>query len=863
METMEQHREKLFEAPNMIGGPRKQRKKRRLMKTRQMAGREQDKSGLRATFGNANRNFTGNSKTWWRLGSMTILVAATLISGSGCGKHESERLDAGKAEKHGESVETPQERQAGSTKEIQLPGGASMVMVWCPAGTEHDGPRKPMEAPGETTLAGFWMGQTEVSQEQWESVMGDNPSLFKGNGRPVENVSWEDCWEFCRRTELRLPTESEWEVACRAGNAGGIAGDFTTDRKDAGETPVGWHAGNSGMETHPVGETSPNAWGLRDMSGNVWEWCEDSCGDGWHFLRGGSWCNAAERCAAGSRIADGAKQRDGIYGFRVCLDGEPLQPAVAESNENPAPSGIDIKAGTIKVLELPGDVPLEMVWCPPGSFVMGSPAKEKNRDDDETQHTVTLTEGFWLAKTEVTRKQWKSVMGTNYCNDPSRHGGQWLGNDLPVQNVNWAEGEAFCRKTGVRLPTEAEWEYACRAGATGPYAGTGKLKTMGWYVGNSEYDTHSVGRLKPNAWGLYDMHGNVLEWCADWYGAYPSGTVENPTGAGFGQIRVLRGGSYDDDEQACRSANRYGHDPRSGGSGHFGFRPAASAAQMDAITNPPKETRTAQAGEGVQPEPESANSASMPPIVNSDIEAGTVEVFELPGGVKMEFVWCPPGKFKMGSPSGEEGRSSQMEKQHTVTLTEGFWIAKYEVTRAQWEGVMGKRPNASRTLEELIAKRSDGGASFPVSEGWEDCMIFCLKSGLRLPTEAQWEYACRAGTKGAYAWWDLDATCWYGKNSEGNPHPVGEKQANLWGLHDMHGNVKEWCSDWLAPYTGEEETDPAGSDSGQNGERVCRGGDYGSLWDKCRSASRGRGDPNSLVRCGFRPVSLEGKMAVP
>jgi len=187
---------------------------------------------------------------------------------------------------------------------------------------------------------------------------------------------------------------------------------------------------------------------------------------------------------------------------------------------------------------LPGGAAMEMVWCLPGMFMMGY---------DGSQHQVTLTKGFWMAKTEVTQAQWKSVMREN----PS----EFKGNNRPVENVSWDDCQAFCQKTGLRLPTEAEWEYACRAGSTGKYAGTGNLEDMGWYEDNSGGKTHPVGTKQPNAWGLYDMHGNVWEWCADCYGDYPSGAVTDPRGASSG-YPVFRGGSWGSDAGHCRSARR-------------------------------------------------------------------------------------------------------------------------------------------------------------------------------------------------------------------------------------------------------------------------------------------------------------------
>ena len=216
-------------------------------------------------------------------------------------------------------------------------------------------------------------------------------------------------------------------------------------------------------------------------------------------------------------------------------------------------------------LALPGGAVMEMVWCPPGTFMMGSPANEEWRHYNETLHQVTLTKGFWMAKTEVTQAQWQSVMGNN----PSAH----KGDDLPVERVSWNACQKFCQKAGLSLPTEAEWEYACRAGSTEQFGGTGNLEDMGWYSVNSQYTTHPVGQKQPNAWGLYDMHGNVYEWCQDWLrGDYPSGAVTNPTGADNSGERVRRGGSYTTSASDYRSANRKADEPHLSYD-YYGFRP--------------------------------------------------------------------------------------------------------------------------------------------------------------------------------------------------------------------------------------------------------------------------------------------------
>ena len=216
--------------------------------------------------------------------------------------------------------------------------------------------------------------------------------------------------------------------------------------------------------------------------------------------------------------------------------------------------GANHKAGERMVKTVDG-VEYAFRWCPAGKFLMGSPKSEEGRyNDEDPWHEVTLTKGFWMLETQVTQAMWQRVMGEN----PSR----FRGDDLPVECVSWNDCQGFCCRLSdkigmqISLPTEAQWEYACRAGTATPYAGN-SLEEMGWYVENSNGETHSVGQKKANAWGLYDMHGNVWEWCQDWFGNYPSGSVTDPTGPKSGRYRVYRGSSWCNDAQDCRSASRY------------------------------------------------------------------------------------------------------------------------------------------------------------------------------------------------------------------------------------------------------------------------------------------------------------------
>ena len=231
----------------------------------------------------------------------------------------------------------------------------------------------------------------------------------------------------------------------------------------------------------------------------------------------------------------------------------------ARGDSSPAIGG-ERKSGDVKTIVLPGGAEMELIWCAPGSFEMGSPATERGRVDGETHRTVSISKGFWLGKYEVTQRQWASVMRGN----PSR----FKGDDHPVETVTWHDCELFIRRVNAaipdmsfRLPTEAEWEYACRAGSKNPVSGSGLIGEMAWYEMNSDSQTHEVGRNRPNAWGFYDMHGNVLEWCSDWYSVPTAGNAVDPKGPPSGSFKILRGGCWFFSDRDCRSAYRLRREP--------------------------------------------------------------------------------------------------------------------------------------------------------------------------------------------------------------------------------------------------------------------------------------------------------------
>jgi formylglycine-generating enzyme required for sulfatase activity len=265
---------------------------------------------------------------------------------------------------------------------------------------------------------------------------------------------------------------------------------------------------------------------------------------------------------------------------------------------------LERKAGTIMTVDLGNKVKMDFVWCPPGNFLMGSTVDEQNkaiaslpkelsattRKTTETairnegpQRRVAFTRGFWMARTEVTQLQWTQVMGAN----PSKF--KEAGTNAPVETVSWNECQEFLKKlnelprirtTGMlRLPTEAEWEYAARAGTQTAYYFGGDSATLGdyaWFAGNSGMKSHPVAQKKPNVWGLFDMHGNVWEWCANWFGPYSNEYETDPQGPKSGPGRVGRGGGWDDFAGDLRVAYRSFGRPEDFKASPLGFRPVIS-----------------------------------------------------------------------------------------------------------------------------------------------------------------------------------------------------------------------------------------------------------------------------------------------
>ncbi len=259
----------------------------------------------------------------------------------------------------------------------------------------------------------------------------------------------------------------------------------------------------------------------------------------------------------------------------------PFDAAAAKAHQEAWAKHLGVEVETVN------SIGIKLAFIPAGEFLMGSPDGDSDaRNHEKPQHTVRITKPIYLGVTEVTQEQYEQVMGTN----PSH----FKGAQLPVEKVSWEDAVEYCRKlselpaeqsTGrvYRLPTDAEWEYACRAGSRTKWSFGDTESSLGeyaWYGDTSDNKTHPVGTKKTNAWGLYDMHGNVWEWSSDWWLRYYTTTaVSDPTGPATGSYRVIRGGSWISSAGRCRSAIRSGSTPDYRFS-HLGFRLAFSSVDQ-------------------------------------------------------------------------------------------------------------------------------------------------------------------------------------------------------------------------------------------------------------------------------------------
>lgn len=462
--------------------------------------------------------------------------------------------------------------------------GVKFKMIHIDGGTFDMGPDvseeerayhwKESERQHNVCLGSYYISETEVTEDLWNEVM---EIVAQKSTLPIRDVSWDECNKFINKLNeitgksFRFPTEAEWEFAARGGNKSKkfiFSGSNFIDK-------IGWYAENSDETPHPVKSKKPNELGLFDMTGNVSEWCGDwtSVRDDYYLVS--PWVNPkgydkfyiyqSETVIADRRVVRGWNYtthntpsaplcqmtiRDDCFpsyglptiGLRLAMD----------DKDNSDPMKNKISPGV--TIDVDNEV-FKMVLVKGGKFTMGYTKLDKTKcngfyddiSDDNEIHEVTLTD-FYIGETEVTQGLWAIVMGNN--KDILEH--------YPIVGVSWHECQEFINKlnnmTGYefRFPSEAEWEYAARGGQKTEgylYSGSDRDIDVGWSWSNMKGSIQEVAQKKPNELGLYDMTGNVAEWCGDLYGHdyYGKSPKSNPQGPQGGTYKVCRGGLFNDD----------------------------------------------------------------------------------------------------------------------------------------------------------------------------------------------------------------------------------------------------------------------------------------------------------------------------
>ncbi|MBP5557187.1 MAG: SUMF1/EgtB/PvdO family nonheme iron enzyme [Bacteroidales bacterium] len=556
-----------------------------------------------------------------------------------------------------------------------------------------------------------------------------------------------------------------------------------------------------------------------------------------------------------------------------------------------------------------------MVIVAGGNATIGSTQQE----NESPVHTAKINT-FGIGKYEVTQKEWSQIVNIPEVSS------QWsntygLGDTFPAYNFSYDQFQLFisrlCELTSLsfRMPTESEWEYAARGGIHAnnyQYSGSDIVENVAWYTNNANSSSHAVGGKDANSLGIYDMSGNVWEWCSDWYGMYSPGTYSNPTGSSNGTARVMRGGCWYFNEDYCRVSARYSSSPSNtfityGGRLAIDVLPRVSTSPIIDI-NTTSANWGGTVSDGIAAEVVErglcwGTNANVS-IFNDTIKLGSgtgsfdyakiglaanttyfvrayainqfgigygdVQAFTTPADNTQEYINGITVNWGNGVTANQqevirqilnkmiavEGGSCSMSNDFHAVINP-FFIGKFEITQKEWMALMGATPTSSGSQWTTNLGFGNNFPAYYVS--YEDVLSFLqilnAYTGIvfRLPTEAEWEYAARGGrqtSNNLYAGSNAIGTvAWYSNNS--SAHEVGLLQNNEIGTFDMSGNVAEWCSDYYGTLNPGIYNNPAGPASGTT--RVVRGGGYNSLSSSCTVFARDSAVPDTRsATIGFR-----------
>jgi formylglycine-generating enzyme required for sulfatase activity len=790
------------------------------------------------------------------------------------------------------------------TETILLPGDVPLEMVWIPGGTflmgrylEKQDSSSLEDPQREVTVQGFWMGKYEVTQAQWQAITGTNQSYFSGDNRPVGRVAWNHAKAAIRSLNtsilstqqgpgnFRLPSEAEWEYACRAG---------TTTRFYWGDDPdytrigdYAWYVGNSDSQTHDGGGKLPNAFGLYDMSGNVSEWCEDDFlwnitsvptdGSAWvesprgeyRVSRGGNYLYYDKYCQSSFRdFYDPSSIHEqttfDLLGFRLARDAYeetrlvlPVADFFSTRSSGHAPLTVRFTDTSST-----GSSPITgWVW----DFGDGNTSNQQNPSHtyyDQGAYTVSLTVSTGVGSDTHIQNEYVTI------------------SSQPVLSVtpSWQEVSSSLPRNSTRFTvtntgtSTLYWRASVTSGSSWMRISSGwsGLDYGTIYVRCDEYlDTsYRIGTIQ--VWAAKDtrraqtvrvVQGTAPEHPVLWVA--PS-ERDVSSASGTAPFSILNAGAGEMNWSASVTS---GSSWLRIASDSSGTNDGTIHVEYDAYRGTSSRSGTIQV---------TATDATGSPqsisIEQAGIGGGSPEdTIFLPGDVPFEMVWIPGGTFMMGQDPRLHPYFEDLYRQREVTVP-GFWMGKYEVTKRQWTAVMGTTPWAGRYRYWVL----DHPDSPAIYVSWDDTQAFIAalnahitatgqgSGDVRLPSEAEWEYACRAGST-TYFYWGDDMSVTVGNDyafwrynayrfDVNNAFLVGQKLPNPYGLYDMSGNVREWCEDDYLWDNVDAPTDGSAWVGSPRGEyRVLRGGSWESYGECSGSAYRDRYDASSSIHdIGFR-----------
>jgi sulfatase modifying factor 1 len=775
----------------------------------------------------------------------------------------------------------------------ELTSSVSLEMIWVEPGTftmgspESETGRSTNETQHEVTLTkGFYLGKYEVTQAQYEAVMTGNtetdsngnvisatPSNWPNNpNRPVEMVSYDDIQKFLTRLNAQeagnipagwayvLPTEAQWEYACRAGTTTAYSWGDSITTSDA-------NYNNSVGETTDVGQYTANPWGFFDMHGNVWEWTAD-----WYS----SYSSGAVTDPEGPATGSSRVNRGGSWFW----PGATLRSA-SSNNSPPSSRGIDI-GFRVGFQQIPADV------ASPEMQIFGDANITHLQDTawvDPGVEAHDVRDGNLSADITVSGTVDVNTTGTytlTYTVSDAAGNEASISRIVEVRSAKLAfEEEYFDLDTGTvrpsdlfdfAFPEESDFKFAYNANNE-PHGVLFQNQSEGveiaylddlpfWQVGHEEAETatfvpdlidksfeHNDTILLRTSTGSIFKIGNSVEVSNAVYFDYESIDL---VGTAAPVISLLG------DANVTHLLNTPWVDP--GAEAHDEWDDNLTADIIVSGSVDVNTTGTYTLSYTV------ADSAGNEASITRTVRVVRGHTADLNSTVSMEMIWVEPGTFTMG----QDGVATPV---HEVTLTKGFYLGKYEVTQAQYEAVMTGNTETDSNGNVISATPSNwpNNPDRPVENvSWHDVQVFLTRLNAQeadnipagwayvLPTEAQWEYACRAGTTTAYSWGDTitseDANY---NNTIAQTTDVGQYSANPWGFFDMHGNVWEWTADAGGTYASGAQTDPFNAGApGSN--RVRRGGSWANGGARLRSADRLSDAPsNRNTNLGFRVGLME------